>query len=185
MAVSSSPSKQALQRVDDSINGASVTNVKLPYSSLGTEYTIYSTIYVGTVSTIKSPIFKIQSHAKHSPKLNISNWVFSTAFPFLCPLCPIHHTIRGWLYVQIFMKFSWLAMTQEKFLLVLNEFLPSVRPGRQQIEQVAGSRWESAGIGNYLRFYPKSFPPRRLLYFQGRKKSEKSKQIQIYFCEVQ
>lgn len=95
MAVSSSPSKQALQRVDDSINGASVTNVKLPYSSLGTEYTIYSTIYVGTVSTIKSPIFKIQSHAKHSPKLNISNWVFSTAFPFLYPLCPIHHTIRG------------------------------------------------------------------------------------------
>lgn len=139
-------------------------------------------ICVGTVSTMKSPVFKRQCQAKHSSKLNISNWVFSTAFPFLYPLCPIHHTIRGWLYVQICMKISWLATTQEKFFLVLDEFFPSILPGRQQ---VARSQQGSAGIGNYWRLYPKSFPPRRLPYFQCRRKSEKSKQIQIYFCEAQ
>lgn len=42
-------------------------------------------IYVDTVLTIKSTILERQYEAKDSSKLNMGDWIFSTAFPFLHP----------------------------------------------------------------------------------------------------
>ena len=148
---------------------------------------MYNLIYAGIAITIKFPIFKRHNPTKDSSKLNISNWVSSTAVTFFYPSCLICQTIVGWPYTQIGMKFSWLATTQEELFICfsINLFYPLffLEGSRESVFQgPIECQLKLVIIGDFMQTY---FHWEGSSISLGRRKSKKSKQIQTDFCVIQ
>lgn len=180
----SSPSKKGLQMINHRISRKTIPSMKLPYPRLGTEYIrgIAEYCFNHKIPHIQKTVPNKRHFKAKYQYLGIDHSFYLFRPTMSCSPGNCGPTLHANIYEMLLIGHDLGGAPD----LVLNQLLPAyVLPGRQQIEHVPGSQQVSARLGNYLRLYPKSFAQKRLFDFQGGKKPEKSKQIQIYLYMMQ